>query len=131
VNNWHERLRGLWWRCQTKQQIKRKRGFFSCQIFSFRISFQTDKCGEETKGDDYLTVVVGDAVVVDHAAGVQGVAGFLAGAAAVEDSAVFSVPQDRSNFRRWVAYRKPRTNECQLLQFHALPPSIIQLNPLS
>ena len=45
-------------------------------------------------------MVVGDAVVVDHAAGVQGVTGSLAGAAAIQDPAVLPVPQDRRNFRR-------------------------------
>lgn len=54
-------------------------------------------CGAERR---CRTVVGGDAVVVDHAAGVQGVAGLLAGAAAVEDSAVLPVPQHRRDFRR-------------------------------
>jgi len=45
------------------------------------------------------TVVGGDAVVVDHAAGVEGVAGLLAGAAAVQDPAVLPVPQQRRDFR--------------------------------
>lgn len=35
-----------------------------------------------------------DAVVVVHAAGVEGVAGPLAGAPAVEDAAVLAVPQE-------------------------------------
>jgi len=46
-------------------------------------------------GVQVVIVVGGNAVVVDHATGVQGVAGLLAGAAAVEDSAVFPVPQHR------------------------------------
>lgn len=44
------------------------------------------------------TVVGVDAVVVDHAAGVEGVAGLLAGAAAVQDPAVLPVPQQRRDF---------------------------------
>ena len=44
------------------------------------------------------TVVGVDAVVVDHAAGVEGVAGLLAGAAAVQDPAVLAVPQQRRDF---------------------------------
>lgn len=51
-----------------------------------------------------VTVVGVDAVVVDHAAGVEGVAGLLAGAAAVQDPAVLPVPQQRRDFHfqgRW------------------------------
>jgi len=51
------------------------------------------------ESDRVRTVVGGDAVVVDHAAGVEGVAGLLAGAAAVQDPAVLPVPQQRRDFR--------------------------------
>jgi hypothetical protein len=47
--------------------------------------------------------VCGDAVVVDHAAGVEGVAGLLAGAATVQDAAVLAVPQQRRDLRRTAA----------------------------
>ena len=51
------------------------------------------------ESDRVRTVVGGDAVVVDHAAGVEGVAGLLTGAAAVQDPAVLPVPQQRRDFR--------------------------------
>jgi len=50
------------------------------------------------ESDRVRTVVGGDAVVVDHAAGVESVAGLLAGAAAVQDPAVLPVPQQRRDF---------------------------------
>lgn len=56
------------------------------------------------------TVVGVDAVVVDHAAGVERVAGLLAWAAAVQDPAVLAVPQQRRDFRfqgtRWTRGKK-------------------------
>jgi hypothetical protein len=69
------------------------------------------------------TVVCGDAVVVDHAAGVEGVAGLLAGAATVQDAAVLAVPQQRRDFRRTAAsiMENGKANRCQLLAF-PIPP---------
>lgn len=76
-----------------------------------------EKRKAELKG---RTVVCGDAVVVDHAAGVEGVAGLLARAAAVQDAAVLAVPQQRRDFggeRARRSWATEKANACQLLNF--------------
>ena len=66
-----------------------------------------------------ITTLGLDAVIVVHAAGVEGVARRLAGAAAVQDAAVLAVPQERRRravvgltraAARLLALRPPRIN---------------------